>query len=245
MRLIETEIRELKLKMLDMADLVGLQLDFLQEALITHDDALMKRIKRHEKKIDKYDTKIDRRCERIIALHQPVADDLRFIFSAIKINSFLEQIGDIANGIARKISETHWPIEPAVYEALELQQMAKLTRCIVSEALYAFFKENAEMAHTVFAHDDSIDTINRRAFERVVEMIQKDPQKTDDYIQLLLIIKSLEKIADFAVNIAEESIYHLEGVIYKHTDLKHAHRNTGKVPDTANQEDDVADGDEL
>jgi phosphate transport system protein len=227
MRLIEAEIRELKHKVLDMAELVLLQLEDVIHAVHHYDVDTARKIRKNEKKVDKYDIKIDRRCERILALYQPVANDLRFVTSVLKINAFLEQIGDIINGIARKLMEIGHDLDIELLTRLRLQDMTQLTRKIVNESLMAFFRENLNQAKSVFIQDDEIDTIHRDAFNIITERIQQNPAQTAELIQLLLIIKSLEKIADFAVCIAEEAIFHVEGIMYRHNELKFLYRDVG------------------
>lgn len=221
MRLIEQEIRDLKLKILDMAEVIIWQMQHLPAAVLNLDHELARRIRKKEKKIDKFDTKIDKRCERIIALHQPVASDLRFVLAAIKINQYLEQIGDIINGIARKTIAIEQGFTPNFLAKVKLQELLSLTENIVSDSLMAFFRENTVLARTIFEKDDAIDTIHRNAFHLISEQISVEPGRAEDYLNLLMIIKSFEKIADFAVSIAEDAIFHLEGIMYRHSEYKH------------------------
>jgi phosphate transport system protein len=216
MRIIEYEMRELKDKLFDMVELVHRQLDDLAEALHGLDHEAANRIRKKEKKIDKMDVKIDKRCERIIALYQPLAADLRFIVVTLKINAMLEQIGDIASGIARKILEVKRPFSPELLARLQLDEMTLLTKLLVAESLSAFFKENAEISKTIHQKDDRVDEIHRAAFAIFVEEIKKAPNDTEDLLQLFLIMRGLEKIADFAVGIAQESAFNVEGVFYRH-----------------------------
>lgn len=232
-RLIENEIKELRGKVLDMAELVLLQLDNVTIAISTRDYKLAMKVRRNEQFIDNYDTNIDERCESILALHQPVANDLRFVFSVLKINAYLEQIGDIINGIARKMFDIRLEFSPELLERLQLARMMELTRGILTQSLMAFFKEQIEQARDVFERDDAIDEIHRSAFDIIVERIQEHPEKAGEYMQLHLIIKSLEKIADFAVCIAEEGLFHLEGKVYKHSALKFAYKNNDGAAQTA------------
>lgn len=225
MRLIETEIQGLKNKVLDMAELVLLQLDQTVLAFTNLDYELADKIRKKDKKINKYDTKIDKSCERIIALYQPVASDLRFIFSTLKINTFLEQIGDIINSIARKILNIGMAFDAQFLESLRLGRMLVLTRSILADSLGSFFHRDQELSLSIFPKDDQIDEIHEEAFHQIVTRIQERTDHTEAYMQLYFIIKNLEKIADFAVCIAEEALFNLNGVVYKHTKLKYAYRN--------------------
>jgi phosphate transport system protein len=233
MRIIENEIRDLRNNVLDMAELVLLQFDLISVAIKELDYEIVKVVRNKEKNIDKFDVKIDRDCERIIALYQPLAKDLRFVFSVLKINAYLEQIGDIINGIARKILDIKLPHDPQFLVQIQLDTMLNLCRNLVAEALSAFFNENGFLARTIFEKDDAIDTIHREAFPLITEQIVAHPQRTSDYIQLHLIIKSVEKIADFAVSIAEEAIFHHEGVMFKHSEMKASYKQSGRLPATS------------
>jgi phosphate transport system protein len=216
MRIIEYELLELKDRLFEMVELVQRQLDDVSEALRGLDHEAANRIRKKEKKIDKMDVKIDKKCERIIALHQPLAADLRFIVVALKINAMLEQIGDIASGIARKILEVKAPFDARLLARLQVEEMTMLTKLLVAEALSSFFKENAELSKTIHQKDDRIDEIHRASFPIFVEEIKACPQCTEDLLQLFLIMRGLEKIADFAVSIAQESAFNVEGVFYRH-----------------------------
>ncbi|MCS6905522.1 MAG: phosphate signaling complex protein PhoU [Bacteroidia bacterium] len=225
MRLIEGEIQTLKGKVLDMAELVLKQLDKVIEAVVSLDYDLAEKIRRKDKKVNKFDTKIDKSCERIIALYQPVANDLRFIFSVLKINAYLEQIGDIINSIARKILEIREQYESNLLEELKIPTMFELTKQILKDALSGFFNGSQEIAKSVFPKDDAIDDIHRQVNTLILAKLQQKPERANEYLQLLLIVKNLEKIADFAVCIAEEALFHMEGVFYKHSKLKYAYKD--------------------
>jgi phosphate transport system protein len=226
MRLIEGEIQTLKDKVLDMSELVLRQLDSVTQAVSSLDYDLAEKIRKKDKKVNKFDTKIDKSCERIIALYQPVANDLRFIFSTLKINAYLEQIGDIINSIARKILDMQKEqYESGLLDELQIAKMFQLTRQILGDALTGFFKGNQELSKSIFPKDDVIDSIHREANALILDKLQQKPQRANEYLQLLLIVKNLEKIADFAVSIAEEALFNIEGVFYKHSKLKYAYKN--------------------
>jgi len=224
MRLIESEINQLKHKVWDMAELVELQLDKLIRALTHFDKEIIRIIQKKEKKIDKFDLKIDKRCERIIALYQPVADDLRFVFSVLKVNVYLEQIGDNVESIARRINDLQHPINPKLLEELQIEPMLVLTKSILHESLLAFFEENAQHARSVFPMDDEIDAIDKHAYGVLVKRIKSNPDETEDLLRIIQISKMIEKIADLSMSISEEALFHIEGVFYKHSSLKHSHK---------------------
>lgn len=223
-RLIETEIQDLKVKVLDMAELVRVQLEHCSQALNVLDYDLAKRVLKKEKDVDKYDNKIQKRCERIIALYQPVANDLRFVFSVLKINQYLEQVGDSLSGISFRILDIRKPFDPALISDLRVAEMQEACKAILYEALRSYFRENVDQAKTIFQKDDLIDEIHEKAFPIIVTAIQKNPAQTAEFMQLYQIIRNLEKIGDYSVAIAEESLFYTEGVVYRHSELKHAHK---------------------
>lgn len=185
MRLIESEIRELKLRILDMADLVRVQLDNVCVALSDLNPDLAHRVLKKEREVDKLDNKINKRCERIIALYQPVANDLRFVFSVLKVNSYLENIGDQGSGIAHKMLQVKAPFSPALLERLEMVKLQTQVKQIVFDALRAYFKDSSAESKAIFQKDDAIDELNQAAFPIIVEAIQAEPERTADYILLL------------------------------------------------------------
>jgi phosphate transport system protein len=223
-RLIETEIRELKHKILDMSELVQLQLEKCCLALQDMNHDPIRRILKKEKDVDKYDNKIQKRCERIIALYQPVANDLRFVFSVLKINLYLESIGDSISSIAYRLQSISSPFDATLLGKLCFLEMLELTKAILRDSLQAFFNEDVEASKAVFPKDDRIDEINNRAVPIVVDQITTDVGRIMDYLSLLQIIKNLEEIGDNSIAISEEALFHTEGVVYRHTELKYAYK---------------------
>jgi len=232
-RLIESEIRELKLRILDMADLVRVQLDSACVALSDHNADMAQRVLKKEREVDKLDNKINRRCERIIALYQPVANDLRFVFSVLRINGYLENIGDQGSGIAHKLLQVSQPFSAELLARVQMPLLQQQVKQILFDALRAYFKDSPEASRAIFQQDDAIDDIHHAAFAVVVEAIQQDPAHAADYIHLLHIVKHLEKVGDLAVSIAEEALFHTEGVTYRHSELKYAHKlEAPEAPET-------------
>lgn len=220
MRLIESEIQQLKFKILDMAELVQFQLDNITDALLDLDKDLARKIRKKERKIDKYDTKIDKRCERIIALYQPVANDLRFVFSVLKINAYLEQIGDHIYSIASTVPELKEHKEEKLMKDVGLDDMMEKTKEIVREALMSYFNEDAAHSKSLFAMEQELLKMHDEAQKRIVKRIQQKPEHAETLVQLVLIFRNLKRIARLGFNIAEEAIFHLEGEVYRHNTHK-------------------------
>lgn len=232
MRLIESEINQLKHFTLEMAELVQLQFDYLVQAVQHKDPVLAEKIKKKEQEIDAFDNRIDRRCARILALYQPVANDLRFVFSVVKINGYLEQMGDLINYISRKTLKFEEEISADLIQELRLMQMLECTRKIISGAVSAFFQEDTERTRAIFPMDDAVDEIHKASFEIIARHIEANPARVRTLMQLLINIKSVEKIADLGVNIAEEALFNTEAVVVKHSEVKNAHRNPTPKPET-------------
>jgi len=215
MTYIENEINLLRFKVLDMAELVQSQFERCIQSLKDTDYVTAANIIRKEKKIDKIDKKIDRRCERLIALYQPVANDLRFIFSVIKINNNLENIGDNLNAIAEIILKLSEPFSKEVLEKVKLFEMMELALNQYSDVINAFIRKENETARELIPNDNEIDEIKHSSVRVLIQMIKENPQETETYIHLISILNRVEKIGDYAENIAKEIVFSVEGKIYK------------------------------
>jgi phosphate transport system protein len=215
MTYIENEINLLRFKVLDMAELVQSQFERCIQSLKDTDYVTAANIIRKEKKIDKIDKKIDRRCERLIALYQPVANDLRFIFSVIKINNNLENIGDNLNAIAEIILKLSEPFPKEVLEKVKLFEMMELAFNQYSDVINAFIRKENETARELIPNDNEIDEIKHSSVRVLIQMIKDNPQETETYLHLISILNRVEKIGDYAENIAKEIVFSVEGKIYK------------------------------
>jgi phosphate transport system protein len=215
MTYIENEINLLRFKVLDMAELVQSQFERCIQSLKDTDYVTAANIIRKEKKIDKIDKKIDRRCERLIALYQPVANDLRFIFSVIKINNNLENIGDNLNAIAEIILKLSEPFPKEVLEKVKLFEMMELAFNQYSDVINAFIRKENETARELIPNDNEIDEIKHSSVRVLIQMIKENPQETETYLHLISILNRVEKIGDYAENIAKEIVFSVEGKIYK------------------------------
>jgi len=215
MTYIENEINLLRFKVLDMAELVQSQFERCIQSLKDTDYVTAANIIRKERKIDKIDKKIDRRCERLIALYQPVANDLRFIFSVIKINNNLENIGDNLNAIAEIILKLSEPFPKEVLEKVKLFEMMELAFNQYSDVINAFIRKENETARELIPNDNEIDEIKHSSVRVLIQMIKDNPQETETYLHLISILNRVEKIGDYAENIAKEIVFSVEGKIYK------------------------------
>ncbi len=220
MRLIEKEIEDLRRILGEMVDTVRSQMDLCAVAIENNSPDLIKKIKKKEKKVNKYDIEVEKKCERIIALFQPVALDLRFLFASIKANLYLEQIGDNFSSISSYLRQMEEPIQEKWIEKLYLREMIQRVKEIYEITVKAFFEADTELAKSVFLKDETIDRIHRYTQRRFAQFIKEYDGNMTEFIYIMAIVKHLEKVADHCVSIAEETLYYIEGVYYKHSPLK-------------------------
>ena len=213
---LETEITEVKKEIINMWILVQSQLNKAKEAMVNFDKDLAREVLVKEKRVNSYELKIDRDCEDIFALHCPVAVDLRFLLAALKINTNLERIGDIAAGIALYVVESPVNFDAAALEKTSLLRMYDEAVNILIDTRTAFEKEDTVLARSIFKRDDVLDDINDNAPNTVAEVIKADINTLPEALYILSIIRKLERVGDQSKNIAEEIIFYVEAKILKH-----------------------------
>jgi len=196
--------------------LVQSQLNKAKEAMVQFDKDLAREVLIKEKRVNSYELKIDRDCENIFALYCPVAIDLRFLLAALKINTNLERIGDIAAGIAVYVVESSVNFDVNVMETTSLLRMYDEGINILIDTRTAFEKEDTVLARSIFKRDDVLDAINEKAPAAIAEVIKENPKGITEALYLLSIIRKLERIGDQSKNIAEEIIFYVEAKILKH-----------------------------
>ena len=216
----ETEIKLLKEEVIEMWTLVHSQLTKGLSALLNFDKDLAREIVMMEKRVNGAELQIDRDCENILAIYSPVAVDLRFLLAVLKINTNLERTGDIADGIAKLIIDTESNFKPELLEATKVVEMYHEAMSVVEEILAAFEKEDSALARGIFRRDEFLDEINRKANDLITDYLQGRPEEIHQALNILSIIRRLERVGDQAENIAEEIIFYLEAKVIKHTNRK-------------------------
>ena len=216
----------LKQSGLEMFDLCKKQLENAQEAFLNHDSDLAEEVVRTENRVNALDLKIDKECERFIALHTPVAGDLRFVLALRKINFDLERIGDHAYGISNFILSIDEKATEDKMEKLEFRLMYEEALSMLDDISVAFEEGDTKMARKVFKKDKVLNKINQNAVKVISEEVKKDPSGIEQYLLLFSVIKKLERIGDLVTNIAEEIIFFRKAEI-----LKHKKKKTGKKKD--------------
>jgi len=213
---LDEELQVLKTDVLNMWKLVRLQLEKGKEALINFDKDLARQVVAAEKRVNAYELKIDRDCENIFALFSPVAIDLRFVLAILKINSNLERIGDIAEGIARFVIDIDTRFEQNLLNIAKIMEMFEISDSMLQEAANAFEQEDTKLARTLFKKDEKVDEINNNASYVIVDYIKAHPDNIRESLHILSMIRKLERVGDQTKNIAEEIIFYVEAKVLKH-----------------------------
>ena len=208
------ELEKLKKKILSLGALVEERVYLAIKAIESKDPDLATRIIRSDYEIDETEVEIEEECLKILALHQPVAIDLRFIVAVIKINNDLERIGDEAVNIAERIQSM--AKYPNISFHFDYTEMAEIAAAMLKQSLDALVNLDIDTAFRVITMDDDVDNIQGNAYSQIKQAMREHPQEMTYLINLYLISRHLERVADHATNIAEEVIYLIEGEIVRH-----------------------------
>lgn len=214
---LDTELQQLKSEIIKMWNLVILQLKKTHEALVAFDKDLAREVVSNERRVNAHELKIDRDCENIFALFNPVAVDLRFVLAALKINNNLERTGDIADGIAKFIISEADPFDEKLLVNAQLNEMYEEANDMLADVLRAYEQEDTRLARSVFKRDDLLDEINKKANSVIAEYIRNNPDKIEQGLYILSTIRKLERVGDQCKNLAEEIIFYIEAKVLKHT----------------------------
>jgi phosphate transport system protein len=183
-------------------------------SLEKRDEKLASDVLDHDNDIDQMEVDLEEECLKILALYQPVAQDLRFVIAVLKINNDLERIGDLAGNIAERALRLSQDGTASI--PFDFHKMAERVQLMLRHALDALVNADVALALEVRNSDDEIDDMHREVYRIVEEEIRKDVDKVGSLIQFLAISRSLERIADHATNIAEDVTYMIEGDIVRH-----------------------------
>jgi phosphate transport system protein len=223
-RILDEHLEKLKTRVLKMCSLVDEQVQFAIKSVETDDLELAQSVIDKDKKVNKYDVKIDKICQRIFALAQPVAVDLRYIMSSLTINSNLERIGDIAVNISENILLIKK--KPNFYNNTKLGEMFTLTKEMLRNSIDAFVEGNAELAKKVILTDDVIDRLNAENHSILKKIMKQSSENIESAVALLVISRELERLADHSTNIAEDVFFIVEAQMVKHKYEKYLFSDT-------------------
>jgi phosphate transport system protein len=211
---LEREIESLKKLILGLSATVEDNVYKAVQALTDRSSAIAEEVIKSDLRIDETEVAIEEECLKVLALHQPVAIDLRFIIAIMKINNDLERMGDLAVNIAERAMFLATREKPDI--PLDLPLMAEKTKAMMKKSLDSLMKQDARLAYEVLAADDEIDAMNREMYGEIQDAIRRRPDQLESFIHLLSCSRHLERIADHATNIAEDVIYMIEGTIVRH-----------------------------
>ena len=211
----QRELSQLKKRILSLGAVVEERVRTAVKAMETRDSELAKRVIGTDYEIDEAEMEIEEECLKILALHQPVAVDLRFISAVIKINNDLERIGDEAVNIADRVLIISKRKKLDILH-FDFSAMAEKTEMMLKTSLDAVVNLDPDLAVKVIVSDDEVDALENEAYDVIKKAIEDHPDRVGYLINLLLISRHLERIADHAQNIAEEVIYMIEGEIVRH-----------------------------
>lgn len=209
------QLEELKQRLLSMSERAESLVDLAVEALLTRDADKAQAVVTGDMEIDDLEIQIEGMAVELLALQQPMARDLRFIISSIKASSDLERVGDHAVNIAQaaqRIIATKGSITPES----AIEEMARRARGMLGQAIDAFVRADGGLGRAVCLMDDEVDKLNQDLFRIVVTHILEDPKNISTAIELLLVGRNLERVADLSTNIGEDAVYLAEGKQIKH-----------------------------
>jgi len=201
----QDELDELKRRLLEMGGLAEDRLQLAVKGIVERDLAVIDWVLGGDADINRLHVEIDDRCVKLLALHQPMAVDLRSIVAAVKINTDLERVGDLAVNITE--AGHRYLQHPPVKELIDIPRMATVAQTMLRDALDSFVHRNMELAHSVLTADDRLDSLKSQVFRDLLEYMLHDQSTIEAAIDLILISRHLERVGDHATNIAEDVIF--------------------------------------
>jgi phosphate transport system protein len=219
----QRSLDDLKENLLVMAGLAEQAIQRAIEAYRVRDLSICDLVSRSENAINRLERDIDQAALDLLAMEQPMAIDLRFILSVIKINADLERVGDAAKAISDRVRSME---QMAIVDLpVDIPRMAALAADMVRKSLQSFIEADAAMARTVLTMDDAVDTMNRAAYKSLTKVMAEESHLAPQALNALMISRNLERVADHATNIAEDVIFWIEG-----NDVRH-HKSLKVAPD--------------
>ncbi len=201
----QEELQQLKTRLLEMGGLAEEQVRLAVKGLVDRDRDLVDRVLTSDEPLNALHIEIDNRCFTLLALHQPMAGDLRAIVSAVKINTDLERVGDLAINIAE--AARRYAQHPPVKKLIDIPRMASIAQGMLRDALDAFVRQDTNLAQKVLNEDDELDELKTQIFRELLTYMLQDPVTIEPALDLVLVSRHLERIGDHATNIAEDVIF--------------------------------------
>jgi phosphate transport system protein len=201
----QEELEQLKTRLLEMGGLAEDRVRSAVEGLVGRDLPLVDRVLGGDVPINQLHIEIDSRCFKLLALYQPMAVDLRAIVSAVKINTDLERVGDLAINIAEAVRR--YMRHPPVKELIDIPRMADMAQSMLRDSLDAYVRRDIALAQSVLNQDDELDALKTQVFRDLLTHMLQDPATIEPALDLILISRHLERIGDHATNVAEDVIF--------------------------------------
>jgi phosphate transport system protein len=208
------ELDALKGRLLEMGGLAEERVRAAVQGLVLRDGSLFDKILLGDEPINQLHVEIDDRCFRLLALHQPMATDLRAIVAAVKINTDLERVGDLAVNIAE--AGKRYITHPPVKQLVDIPRMGDLAQTMLRDALDAFVKRDTTLAQQVLNEDDRLDSLKTQVFRDLLTYMLRDQATVEPAIDLILVSRHLERIGDHATNVAEDVIFMVSALDVRH-----------------------------
>src|SRR5712691_9900736 len=210
----EEELAQLKTRLLEMGGLAEEEVRLAVKALVEGDQALVDRVLAGDEPLNALHIEIDNRAFTLLALYQPMAADLRAIVAAVKINTDLERVGDLAVNIAE--AARRYATHPPVKKLTDIPQMGDIAQTMLRDALDSFVRRDTVLAHQVLNEDDRLDGLKTLIFRELLSYMLDDPTTVEPALDLILISRHLERIGDHATNIAEDVIFMVSALDVRH-----------------------------
>ena len=210
----EEELEELRRSLQEMSGLVETSIRCSVLSLAERDEKQAEVVLQNESRINQMEIEIDDKATRLLALDQPVARDLRFILAAMKINSDLERMGDLAKGIVKRMRIVIQ--DPVAKLPIDIPRMANLVQSMVRKALDSFLMKDVNLARDVLASENAVDDLRDTIFQDLLGLMRQDPEHSSQYVNLIFVAQNLERIVDHATNIAEDALYLAKGINVRH-----------------------------
>ena len=217
----QEELTELKERLLVMGGLAEERLGTAIRALVGRDASLIERVASGDEPLNVLHIEVDERCFKLLALHQPMAADLRTIVAAVKINTDLERVGDLCVNIAEACRR--YLQYPPVKELVDIPKMATIAEQMLRDALDAYVRQDVDLAESVLRQDDALDALKTLVFRDLLDHMLKDAATIEPALDLILISRHLERIGDHATNVAEDVIFIVSARDVRHHPLPNAH----------------------
>jgi len=201
----QEELEGLQARLLEMGGLAEERVRAAVNGLVARDTTLIDKVMRGDEPVNELHIEIDNRCFTLLALYQPMATDLRSIVAAVKINTDLERVGDLAVNIAE--AARRYTAHPPVKKLVDIPQMGDIAQAMLRDALDSFVRRDTRLAHQVLNEDDRLDSLKTQVFRELLTYMLDDPATVEPALDLILVSRHLERIGDHATNIAEDVIF--------------------------------------